>query len=234
MKLGIMQPYLFPYLGYFQLIGAVDKFVVYDDVNFIKQGWINRNYLFSGGRKVVFSVPLREPSSFRKIKDTAVNMEQYPRWADKFFKTLEMGYAKAPFYKKVCPLVEGVLKAGYQDISGLALASIKAVCAYSGIDTEILDSSSVYGNDRLKGEERVIDICKREGAGEYLNLPGGVDIYSRQSFAAEGISLRFISQAGVSYSRGGGEFVPGLSVVDLLMFNDKPAISRILGSYELE
>lgn len=233
MKIAVMQPYLFPYIGYFQLILAVDKFVVYDDVNFIKQGWVNRNYLLVNEKKSIFTVPLQGASSFKRIRDIAINKAQYDRWSDKFFKTIELSYRKAPFYKDIYPLLQKVLGEDYATISWLAFASIKSASDYIGIKTEFVQSSTVYGNDHLKGEERVIDICKREEASEYINLSGGMSIYSKEKFAKEGIKLSFIKSRQVSYRQISGEFVPDLSVIDPLMFNDSQGIRDILEGYNL-
>jgi len=233
MKIAVMQPYLFPYIGYFQLIHAVDKFVVYDDVNFIKQGWINRNQFLVNGKKSMFTVPLQGASSFKKIRDIAINKAQYGRWLDKFFKTIELSYGKAPFYKNIYPLLQRVLGEDYATISGFAFASIKSASDYIGINTEFVKSSTVYGNDHLKGEERVIDICKREGASEYINLSGGMSIYSKENFANQGIKLSFIKSKQVSYRQISGEFVPDLSVIDPLMFNDPQGMRNILEGYDL-
>src|SRR5690606_26985644 len=159
MKLAIMQPYIFPYIGYFQLISAVDKFVFYDDVNFIKQGWVNRNRILVNGTDYLFSVPLMKQSSFVKIEDTLINHAEYPHWKKKFLKTLSQAYRKAPLFKSVYPLVESILKQEVDSIATLAKNSILKTCQYLNLHCEWETSSSIYKNEHLKGQNRVLDIC---------------------------------------------------------------------------
>ncbi|MFW5701046.1 MAG: WbqC family protein, partial [Cyclobacteriaceae bacterium] len=124
MKLAIMQPYLFPYIGYFQLIHAVDKFVFYDDVDFIKQGWISRNNILLNNQFFTFTVPLVSISSNQKINRTEIHLHQYQNWRKKFFKTLNQAYKKAPFYKVVMPIIDEVFGAEHKYINDLARESI--------------------------------------------------------------------------------------------------------------
>src|SRR5208283_1135183 len=123
MKLAIMQPYLFPYLGYFQLIAAVDKFVLYDDVAFIKQGWVNRNQILLHGKPHLFSVPLQGASSNKTIRDTLVSFHEYPRWKDKFLKTITLAYSKAPQFEPTRSLLSDVIDSNFGNIGELAWRS---------------------------------------------------------------------------------------------------------------
>src|SRR5438067_5971752 len=192
MKLGINQPYLFPYLGYFQLLAAVDKFVVYDDVSFIKQGWINRNHILVGGKAHLFSVPLKDASSFKCIFEIQVNQEGYAAWLRKFLTTIHQSYRKAPFYEPVRRLLERVFEGNPGSIAGLALASMRETVRYLDIRTAIVETSRNYGNALLKGQHRVIDICLKEGADRYINAIGGKDLYAVADFLAHGITLQFL------------------------------------------
>jgi WbqC-like protein family len=234
MKLAIMQPYVFPYVGYFQLINAVDKFIIYDDVDFIKQGWINRNRILLNGESYLFTIPLADASSFRRIKDTGLNKKLYKDWVIKFYKTLDTVYHKAPYYEDVLSLLKKVFDKEGTDIGELATNSIKTTLSYLGIHTEIDSSSGVYSNQHLSGKERVIDICLKEKAGAYINAQGGADLYNKEYFQSYNINLQFLKPETVVYKQFENEFVPSLSIIDVMMFNSIQQIKVMLDKYRLE
>ncbi|MBO9200139.1 MULTISPECIES: WbqC family protein [Niastella] len=231
MKLAIMQPYIFPYLGYFQLISAVDKFVIYDDVNFITRGWINRNNILVNGKPWLFTIPLKDASQNRLINE--IELIENSGWENKFLKTVEQSYKKAPFFKDVFSLVSDVILSKTSHIGRLATLSIKSTADYIGISTTFIDSSLVYNNAQLKAQNRILDICKLENAHHYINPIGGVEIYSRELFEQEGIKINFIKTASHSYNQYNNEFTPYLSIIDVLMFNSKPQVIDFLTKYEL-
>lgn len=234
MKLAIMQPYLFPYIGYFQLFKAADRFVIYDDVNFIKGGWINRNNLLINKNKTLFTVPLEGASPFNSIKDTKINAKLYPAWKIKFLRSVEQSYKKAPFYNLVYPMISEVFEnVDNQSISQLATRSIESVAKYLKLTTDIVSSSSMYENKELSGQDRVIDICLKEGARQYINVIGGVALYSKEDFSNHIIDLHFIQTLPLEYDQFGGQFVPSLSIIDVLMFNDAASVVTLLDKYEL-
>jgi hypothetical protein len=167
MKIAIMQPYLFPYIGYFQLIHAVDKFVIYDDVAFIKGGWINRNRLKLNDEARFFTVPLANASPFRPIRETEVATQPYEHFRKKFFSALMNCYSKSTFYRETTRIVEEVFNAKPTTISDMAHRSIEVVCSYLGISTRIVPSSAIYDNSALKKADRLIDICRKELADTY-------------------------------------------------------------------
>jgi WbqC-like protein family len=235
MKIAIMQPYIFPYLGYFQLIAAVDKFIVYDDVNFIKQGWINRNNILLNGQRHLFSLPVENLTSFKKINETRVSSRSYEAWFSKFDKTLQMAYKKAPFFADVYPMVSRMLAGGEasESIAQLCIGAIREVNGYLGIDTVIQPTCAHYGNDSLKAEERVMDICKQEFAAVYVNAIGGQELYSKDVFRERGIGLSFLKSGETEYRQLNHAFVPHLSIIDALMFNSPEAMAEHLKNFEL-
>ncbi len=233
-KIAIMQPYLFPYIGYMQLICAVDKFVVYDDVSFIKQGWINRNRILLNCNEQTFTVPLKNASSFVPINKTEINTSLYAGWQVKFLKTITQAYAKAPFFKEVYGLVHNVLNSPCQTISELCVAALQRICAYLGIHTEFVLSPSIYNNNELKAQARVIDICQKEGAKTYINAIGGMELYSKDDFRNAGLELRFIKPQSITYQQFSCNFIPWLSVIDVLMFNSPDETMRLLQQYEMK
>jgi hypothetical protein len=229
-----MQPYLFPYIGYFQLVRAVDRFIVYDDVAFIKQGWINRNRVLINGAPAFFGVPIKNASSFTLIRDTQIDDDpQHTRWVEKLLKTCDNAYRRAPQFNRVFPIVEHVLSCQTTKIVDVALASVKAVASFLEIRTSFVESSTSYGNAQLKGEERVLAICGAERASEYVNLPGGRELYSAAQFAARGVKLSFLQPHPIEYRQFGGPFVPSLSIIDVLMFNPVDRVRSFLDAYDL-
>jgi WbqC-like protein family len=230
-KLAIMQPYLFPYIGYFQLINAVDKFVAYDDVTFIKQGWINRNNILVNGHPFLFTVPVKNISSYSLILETeAVNKID---WKTKLLKTIEYSYKKAPYYQGVFQIIDSTFASDNQYISKIAMNSIKAVVGYLELNTELQDSSTCYTNNKLNSQERVLDICQQELASQYINPIGGRELYSKHIFKARGIDLNFIKSNPIRYKQIKDEFIPNLSIIDVLMFNSPQEVKAMLRQYEL-
>ena len=228
-----MQPYIFPYIGYFQLINVVDKFVIYNDVNFIRQGWINRNRVLSGGKELLYTVPLENASSFKKINEVAIHQKLYNTWKIKFFRTLHASYSRAPFFTPTLSLVKDTLDKELVTIDLLATESIKNTCNYLGITTPIVLSSEPGTGKELRGKDRVISICHKESASTYINVVGGQDLYSKDHFRENGLALSFIQPKPIIYPQFSNEFVPWLSVIDIMMFNSPGDIQQMLTEYTL-
>jgi hypothetical protein len=227
---AIMQPYLFPYLGYFQLIHAVDKFVVLDDVTYIKKGWINRNRVLINGKPHYFTVPLAGASQNRRICDIALADQA---WKPKMLKMFDHAYRRAPHYMQIFPLVERVLAGGAGAIGDLAFASLQIVCEFLGVATAFVPSTRSYGNHQLKGQARILDICAREQATTYINAAGGRNLYASEDFSAQGIELKFIRTLECEYDQGCHPFQPHLSILDVLMFTGRDRTVEFLDRYEL-
>lgn len=232
MKISIMQPYLFPYLGYFQLINYADLFVIYEDVSYIKQGWINRNNILVNGKSHLFTVPVRDASSFKPIYQTLINIDKYPKWKSDFLRTLDLNYHKAPYFEAIIPVIKEVLHTEYTFVSELAVSSITAVCTYLGINTPFV-GSIVYRNGNLKGQDRIIDICRIEKSDVYVNAIGGIELYSRDEFKKHGLDLRFLKPVLFPYKQFDIGFVPMLSIIDVLMFNSAEESAEMLNQFEL-
>lgn len=231
MKLAIMQPYIFPYIGYFQLINAVDKFVIYDDVNFINKGWINRNRILNNGKDSLFTIPLKEASQNKLINEIDINWDI--AWKSKFLKTLEQCYKKTPFYSEILPIIEQTLSIDNEPVSKVIEHNLRLICNYLDIKTEIISSSTIYKNTHLKAQERILDVCLQEKASQYINPIGGLELYDKDFFEIKGIQLNFIKSNPIEYPQFKNEFVPWLSMIDVLMFNSKEKIKEFLDNYEL-
>lgn len=231
MTIAIMQPYIFPYIGYFQLINAVDKFVIYDDVNFINKGWINRNNILVSGQAHLFTIPLKDASQNKLINEVAIARND--PWKKKFLKTVQQSYLKAPNYQKVFQLIEEIVNFEAETIADLTLYALQKTCLYMEIKTEIITSSAIYKNTALKAQERILDICKQEHASHYINPIGGMELYDKNAFDEQGIRLNFIKSLASPYPQFKNAFVPWLSIIDILMFNDQKNIDELLKEFEL-
>lgn len=226
MKLGIMQPYFMPYIGYFQLMKAVDKYVIYDDVNYIKGGWINRNNLLIGGEKRMFTITLKGASPNKLIHEIEIGDN-----FQKLLKTLQTNYSKAPFFRQTMDLIEKVVLFPDRQLANFIAHSFSEIAEYLGINTEFIISSQLPKDNSLKGKDKVIHICQLLHANSYFNAIGGQELYDKKEFSENGIELRFLQPILSSYPQSSVEFVPGLSMIDVLMNNSKEDVNSMLDAY---
>ncbi|KAA9332358.1 WbqC family protein [Hymenobacter busanensis] len=215
MRIAVMQPYLFPYLGYFQLLNAVDVFVLLDDVNYIKKGWINRNRLLLNGQEFLFTVPLTGSSQHKLIKDLHVAPDD--RAKRKLLATVEQAYRAAPHHQAAIALLSDILHAAETRIAHLVRESLGRIGAYVGYTADIRFSSDIPKDASLTGQARILAICHQLGAREYVNPAAGADLYNAADFARGDVKLRFLQPQLNPYPQFGPTFVAGLSVLDLLM-----------------
>ena len=230
MKVAIMQPYFFPYIGYFQLINAVDKFVVYDNIQFTKKGWINRNRILVNGNDEYITLPLKKDSDFLNIYQRSL-AASFNEDKKKLLRKIEIIYKKAPEFKNVFPLIEKVLLYHEENLFQFIYHSIITVCDFLHINTEIIISSAIPVDHSLKSQEKVLVICKVLGATTYINPAGGVALYSKPVFEESNISLQFLQSATIEYTQFGNTFIPRLSIIDVLMFNDKEKTKEYLNTF---
>ena len=228
-----MQPYFFPYLGYYRLVAAVERFVFYDDVQFIKQGWIARNTIPVNGQPWTFSVPLEGASSNKRIDEVRLDPARWPAWREKFLRTLDQTYGRAANFTEGRRLVADVLATPTDRIGVLAARSVEAVAQAAGIGTHFLRSSELRFDTEAKGEERLLDLCARLGITDYVNAPGGAELYSTPRWRERGIRLRFIRHTPIAYP-GPQWFLPGASAIDAIMHVRFAQWPELLGGVELE
>ena len=231
MKLAIMQPYFFPYIGYWQLIHAVDRFVIYDDVNYIKGGWINRNRILINGEPTYITVPLYQSSPYKRICD--ISLQSSPAWRDKLVRMIEITYRKAHSFAAVFPVVEQLIRYETDNLSAYLAHQLQTLSAFMGIKTEFVVTSRCYENNELAGQARLLDISKREHAITYINLQGGQALYDSETFRNAGIDLRFIVMRPVPYKQRVAGFVPYLSIIDALMEIGPVQTKHHLDAYDL-
>lgn len=230
MKIAIMQPYFLPYIGYWQLINSVDVFVVYDNIQYTKKGWFNRNRFLQNGQAKIFSLPLKKDNSYLDVIERFIS-DEYKR--EKLISVFKNAYCKAPFYKENFEIIEKIIRNNDQNLFNYTYNSIKELCNYLDIKTEIIVSSSININHDLKGKNKVITICKELKADEYINSIGGVELYDKNEFFNNNIHLEFLKPQKIEYQQFNDVFVENLSIVDVLMFNDKKTIHKILEDYVL-
>lgn len=234
MRLGIMQPYIFPYVGYWQLINVVDQFVILDDVNFIKRGYINRNSILINGEASRFSIPVKKASQNKLICECELLFADEEK--EKFLKKIKLAYKNAPVFSEVFPLVEQIVNNNISDLTDFALNSLIVICDYLNIKTKFVKSSELVKKKDVIAQERIIEICKVLCADEYVNPCGGTELYSKHRFEEEGIVLYFLepSMSEIVYKQFNDTFVPNLSIIDLLMFNSPDKIHEFLQKFELK
>jgi len=230
-----MQPYIFPYIGYFQLVNAVKEFVFYDDVNYIKNGWINRNNILVNGKSNRFTIPIDNPSSFVEIKNTYIKKDLYNNWVIKFFKSIHQNYSKAPNYDQIYPILELVfLSSKIESISDLSTLSIIETSKYLNLETNFHFSSITFPETKsLNRADRLVSIVSKLESTEYINSIGGIELYDKYFFKKHNINLRFIDSEITNYKQFNNDFVSGLSIIDILMFNSKEQIVDMLKVYKL-
>lgn len=232
MKLAVMQPYFFPYIGYFQMVNAVDTFVFYDDVTFIKNGLINRNRILLNGKDHYLTVPCTKASSYKLINE--INFDPNRKEFKKLVKTIEQAYKKAPYFEQVYPLIERILETPTDKIAILAEQSVIEISKYLKIQTAFRTSSMDFPETKgLDKADRLIKICQKEYADNYINALGGKELYGKSFFEENGIQLEFIKSLPVEYKQFNNEFVPWLSMIDVLMFNSVVEIKKLLNQFEL-
>lgn len=230
MKLAVMQPYIFPYIGYYQLLNTSDVFVLYDDVTFIKNGFINRNRLKLNGEARWFTLPAKGASSNTKITE----IELLDANNQKIFKSLEQNYTKSPFFQPVFSLFQQVIANQDRSVVSIAEASLRTVIQYLGLEKQIIRASQLDYPRTESAQSRLIQLCRLLGCDSYINSIGGKSLYDKASFKEAGICLSFISPRDITYPQGKGPFLPYLSIVDHLMWCSKDQVLDQLNAFTLE
>lgn len=234
MKLAIMQPYFFPYVGYYQLMNAVDEFVVYDNIEFTKKGWINRNRILVNGAPDYISLPLKKDSDYLNINERYLS-EMWIVNRKKILNRIAECYRKAPFYEEAFPLVEECLWYDDTSLFNFIFNSLSKTKAFLGIKTKLILSSTVVGVDNnLKAQEKILSICAAQGAKTYINSIGGMQLYDTDVFKERGVVLKFLQANPIVYNQYNNDFVPWLSIIDIIMFCSKQQImSSLINKYTL-
>ncbi|MCL6358885.1 WbqC family protein [Pectobacterium polaris] len=230
-KYSVMQPYFFPYIGYFQLMAEVDVFVVYDNIKYTKKGWINRNRILLNGKDSTFSLPLKKDSDFLDVKDRVLS-ETFNR--DDLINKIRGAYRRAPYFKNVFPLLENIINHRDDNLFNYILYSLESIKEYLGLTCDIKVSSSINIDHSLKSQDKVLAFGYALGAKSYSNPPGGISLYSQEAFSLHGMTLNFIQPNNIVYKQFDEPFVAWLSIIDVMMFNSSDEVLNLItNEYEL-
>jgi hypothetical protein len=218
-----MQPYFLPYIGYYQLIDAVDLFVIYDNIKYTKKGWINRNRMLLNNTDAVFSLPLKKGADALDVveRELAADFNR-----ERLLNQFKGAYARAPHFAQTFSLLERIVRNEEQNLFKFIHSSIVETCQYLGIGTEIRVSSDLAIDHELKNQEKVLALCQAVGAEAYINPIGGTELYSKDEFRDLGIELLFIKTTPFEYAQFCDAFVPWLSIIDVMMFNPLSAVQQ--------
>jgi hypothetical protein len=229
MKVAVMQPYFLPYIGYFQLIAAVDLFIIYDKIKYTKKGWVNRNRYLVDGAPSVFTIPVAQGPDALDIRDRTV-ATAFDR--EKLIRRVRSAYHRAPHRERGMELFERCVRYPDPNLFGFLDHSIRATSAALSIRTPVIVSSTLDIDPTLTAQDKVIALCKAVGASAYLNPIGGRALYDAATFASHGLSLSFLEARAVPYAQTSTPFVPFLSILDVLMFNDAGSARALLDAWD--
>lgn len=232
MKISIMQPYLFPYIGYFQLINVSDKFILYDDVQYIKRGWVNKNRILINQKESNIILPLKKGEQSLYIKNRFF-VDDIDKHKTKLLKKIELAYKKSPNFQECFYLLQEILQYSEKNLSKFITNSIKIYCNYLDIKTSIVNSCDLNYNRELTGQKKIIEINKTLNSTHYINAIGGKELYDKDIFNENNIKLSFIHTKEIIYKQFNNEFIPNLSIIDVMMFNSKETIKGYLSEFEL-
>jgi hypothetical protein len=231
MKLGIMQPYFFPYLGYYSLMKHTDQWIVFDVVQYIRHGWIARNRVLKPGEGWQYiAVPLQKHNRDTLIKDIRINQDD---WKGKILRQLDH-YKKARYYNQTIEVIKECFEIETDSITILNAHILKTTCNYLGIDFKynIFSEMDLAIDPVADAGEWALNISKALQASEYINPPGGMELFDKNKFANAGINLKFLNINLTDYPQRRNVFEPGLSIIDVMMFNSPEVIREMLDNYQ--
>lgn len=236
MKLGVMQPYFFPYIGYFQLLNEVDRWIVFDDTQFIDKGWINRNRILhpDPAKEWQFiTLPLARRGQFDKICHISIKTDI--NWRAQILGKLTLYKKKAPYYRQTIELIHNCFEANEKNLAKFVIRMLRLTADYLGIKTVIeVQSETVLHIGTIEHPGQwALRIAEAVRATEYINLPTGRGIFKQEEFDEAGIKLSFLEPTLLAYPQIGGGFVSGLSIIDVMMFNSPEAVRELLREYRL-
>lgn len=234
MKIALMQPYFMPYIGYFQLINSVDLFILCDNMQYTKRGWFNRNRLLNNGKDFPFTIPLSKNNSSYINVDQISLAKNSIKERSKILKQITCFYKNAPFYEQNYPIIRRPFLRDEDNLFRFNYSAIIDLTKSLNIKTDIMICSKLKIDHSLKAQDRIIEACKYLGADTYINSFGGKDLYSEEFFKKNGIELKFIKPKNIKYKQFNHDFVPWLSIIDVLMFNDLKTTKIYLDEYEFD
>lgn len=232
MTLAIMQPYFFPYIGYWQLMHAVDTFVLFDNIQFSKSGWFHRNNILLNGKKTLFTIPLKKDSDLLNVVERYL-ADDSERQLKKILAQITNSYRKAPYFSMCFPIIKDIFLNKDKNLFDYIYYSIINICQYLEIETNIIISSSINIDHNLKSKDKVIAINKELNSNKYINPIGGKELYSQDDFERENIELMFLSSGVPKYKQFDNDYIAYLSIIDIMMFCSIDEIKTMLDKFEL-
>jgi len=227
-----MQPYFLPYMGYFHLLNSVDEFVIYDNIQYTKKGWINRNRILVNGKDKLISLPLKKGSDYLNVIDRKLS-DNWDGERSKLLNLIKSSYKRSPQYSIVFPIIEKCIQFPDNNLFNFILNSLTQLNLFLEIDTKVTISSTINIDHTLKSKDKVIAICKNLDATTYINAIGGQELYNVEDFKNHKLDLKFIKSSLLNYKQYKNEFIPWLSILDILFFNEKQDIIKHLNEYTL-
>lgn len=227
-----MQPYFMPYIGYFQLISSVDEFIIYDNIQYTKKGWINRNRISVNGKDQFITIPIKKDSDYLDVSERMIS-DNWGKEKYKILNIIKSFYGKAPNFKEAYGVIEDCLNIEEENLFNFIYETILIINNFLDIKTKIIISSDIDIDHNLRSKNKVIEICKNRNAEIYVNSIGGISLYDKEEFKDNGIILNFIKSNPIKYQQSNSEFIPWLSIVDVMMFNSKEKIKEYLKEYTL-
>jgi hypothetical protein len=227
-----MQPYFFPYIGYFQLINSVDKFIIYDNIQYTKKGWINRNRILVNKKDQLITLPVRKDSDYLNIVERELS-ESWGKDKNKMLNVIKSSYNKAPYFQETFELISKYLNDSEVNLFKFIYNGIILINDYLEIKTPIVISSTINIDHTLKSQDKVLSLCKKQNSNIYINSIGGIELYNKETFKKNNIELNFIKSNPIQYTQFNNEFVPWLSIIDVMMFNSREQIKEYLNNYTL-
>ncbi len=233
MTICIMQPYFFPYLGYYQLVSNTNIFIFYNDVNFVERGWINRNYILMNKQKGLITIPLKKASSNKKINEIEILSDK--KIFNKILRTIELNYSSAPNFKQGFVILKEIFDKGSNTIDQLAITSIDSVFKYLDLPFDYELSSNIDYDRTSTKVDKIVEISKNYNVDTIYFPPGSTSLYSDRDFSRRGLKSKVIHPVFKEYSQRlpNDQFIPGLSMLDLIMNNDKNKLLGMLQSFKV-
>jgi len=233
MKFAVMQPYFMPYIGYFQLMHAVDKFIIYDNIEFTRRGWINRNRILVNGQPQYFTVNLEKNSDYAMVNERRVS-PIFVKERRRISAKIEANYYMAPFYEETFPLIKDCMECSEENLFDFIYSSIVKVNRYLGIETELIVSSRLPIDHSLKNKYKLWALSEHLDIQDYINPAGGIELYGKGEFAGHAVNLMFHRANLSAYPQvGANDFVPALSIIDMLMNVGKIGTQQQLNDFSL-
>jgi len=227
-----MQPYFLPYIGYFQLINSVDEFIIYDNIQYTKKGWINRNRILFDNKDRLITLPIKKDSDFLNVIDRELS-DVWEKEKKDILNLIKISYKNAPNFVEGYELLLKCFNTEEINLFKFIYNSIIEINNYLDIKTKITISSSINIDHNLKSQDKVVALCLNKKTKTYINSIGGVELYDKKTFKDNNLELKFIKSNLIEYNQFNNKFIPWLSIVDVIMFNSKDEVKKYLNKYEL-